>query len=138
MDDFLTKGAPDSITCKGNLEIFIQLCKELGVLLAKEKTEGPSITLLTFLATKQQILSLVRLLRHTTKISKMHYCTKLNVEFHSNVMRWHGFVQAWNVLSILHHAPTGEELTIYTDASGAWACGAICGIYWFQWQWPEE
>ena len=34
--------------------------------------------------------------------------------------------------------PPGVELTIYTDASGAWGCGAICGIYWFQWQWPAE
>ena len=38
-------GPPDSITCKRNLETFIQLCKELGVPLATEKFEDLSTTL---------------------------------------------------------------------------------------------
>ena len=45
---FLTMGPPDSLTCQKNLDIFIQLCRDLGVTLAAEKMEGPS-TSLTFL-----------------------------------------------------------------------------------------
>ena len=107
-------------------------------------------------ATKRQILSLVGLLQHATKVVKcgrtfvaqlyataakvkeMHFYTRLNAEFHSDMMWWHAFVQAWNGLSILHHATTTEEFVIYTDAPGSWGCGAICGIYWFQWQRPAE
>ena len=48
LDDFLTMGPPDSSTCQRNLDIFIQLCRDLSVPLAAEKIEGPS-TSLTFL-----------------------------------------------------------------------------------------
>ena len=47
LDDFLTMGPPASSTCQRNLDIFTQLCKDLGVPLAVEKIEGPS-TSLTF------------------------------------------------------------------------------------------
>ena len=187
LDDFLTMGPPGSSTCQRNLDIFAQLCKDLGVPLAVEKIEGPS-TSLTFLgitldteqmeirlpdeklkrikddlqewlerkkATKRQILSLVGLLQHATKVVKcgrtfvarlyaaaakireMHFYTRLNSEFRSDLMWWYTFVQTWNGLSILHHVPL-TDFAIYTDASGKWGCGAIWGIHWLQWQWPDE
>ena len=48
LDDFLLVGPPDSPACQHDLEIFTQVCKELGVTLATKKVEGPS-TSLTFL-----------------------------------------------------------------------------------------
>ena len=48
LDDFLLVGPPDVPTCQHNLDIFTQVCKELGIPLATEKLEGPS-TSLTFL-----------------------------------------------------------------------------------------
>ena len=69
-------------------------------------------------ATKQDILSLVGLLHHATKVlrcgrtfvgrmytaaakvRKLHFYTRLNREFCSDVIWWHTFVQAWNGLSI--------------------------------------
>ena len=100
LDDFLLVGPPDSSICQHNLDIFTQVCKELGIPLATEKVEDPS-TSLTFLgilidthlmeirlpddklqrihqelsrwlhrkvATKREILSLVGLLQHATKV----------------------------------------------------------------------
>ena len=184
LDNFLTMDPPDSPTCQKNLDIFIQLCRDLGVPLAAEKMEDPS-TSLTFLgitldtrkmeirlpseklqrikiilqgrkkATKRQILLLVGLLQHATKvircggtfvtrlyataakIKEMHFYTRFNAEFCSDLMWWHAFIQAWNGLSILHHAPHTES-AIYTDASGNWGCGAIFDTQWLQWQWPDE
>ena len=68
-------------------------------------------------ATKQEILSLAGLLQHATKIvhsgrtfasrmyataaklEKMHYFTRLNKEFHSDLAWWHAFLQSWNGLN---------------------------------------
>ena len=48
LDDFLLMGPPSSTHCKEALHATLQLCKEFGVQVAVEKTEGPS-TILTFL-----------------------------------------------------------------------------------------
>ena len=48
LDDFLTMGQADSGVCQQNLDIFIQICNDLGIPLTEEKLEGPS-TSLTFL-----------------------------------------------------------------------------------------
>jgi len=48
LDDFLLLGPSDSPRCAEALRILLQLCEELGALVAGEKTEGPT-TLLEFL-----------------------------------------------------------------------------------------
>ena len=45
LDDFLLLGPPDSSICQHNLDIFTQVCDELGIPLATEKVEGPSTSL---------------------------------------------------------------------------------------------
>ena len=45
LDDFLMFGPPDSPVCQHNLNTFTQICDELGIPLATEKLEGPSIPL---------------------------------------------------------------------------------------------
>ena len=188
LDNFLIIGPPDSPACKQNLNTFIQLCDSLGIPLASEKIEGPSISL-SFLgihldtarmeiklpedklsriqqmlahwqqkktATKREILSLVGLLQHATKVVKcgrtftarmyataakvkeLHYYTRLNKEFRSDLAWWHAFVQHWNGLSILHPLNLSpSQLTIQTDASGSWGCGAVFNHLWLQWKWPD-
>ena len=167
----------------------MQLCQELGVPLAAEKTEGPSTTLsflgivldtqkvevrlpqkklsqilemlLTWLskkkATKREILSLVGLLQHgtrvvrcrrtfmarmystTAKVKQIHFFTRLNVQFCSDVMWWHFFIQSWNGLSIICSLnPVSHNLVIQTDASGSWGCGAVLNTQWLQWKWPKD
>ena len=120
--------------------------RKMEIRLPSEKLQRIKIILQEWLgrkkATKQQILSLVGLLQHATKvircgrtfvtrlyataakIKEMHFYTRLNAEFRCDLMWWHAFIQAWNGLSILHHAPHTES-AIYTDASGNWGCGAI-------------
>ena len=107
--------------------------------------------------TKGEILSLVGLLQHATKVvrcgrtftarmyatvakvQELHYFTRLNREFKSDLAWWHVFVQHWNGLSMLQSPnlcpPT--QITIQTDASGSWGCGAVCNHHWLQWQWPD-
>ena len=71
-------------------------------------------------ATKRQILSLVGLLQHASKvvvpgrtfttrmyskaasIKKLHYFTKLDNPFCSDLHWWHTFISAWNGSSFLH------------------------------------
>ena len=190
LDDYLTMGPPSSSVCQQNLDLFITLCRELGVPLASEKLEGPTTTLL-FLgiildtnrmeirlpedklsrtqemirawlpkrkATKREILSLVGTLQHATKVvkagrtfvsrmyataaklQKMHFFTRLNVAFRSDLFWWHIFLQSWNGLSILYHPAlsTPPDFIAQTDASGSWGCAAVLDNQWLQWQWPLE
>ena len=48
LDDFLLLGAPGSGECQQYLSVTLQVCQELGVPVAPEKTEGPALSL-TFL-----------------------------------------------------------------------------------------
>ena len=48
LDDFNTVGPPDSAECRANMHKLCELCAELGVPVATEKTVGPT-TCLTFL-----------------------------------------------------------------------------------------
>ena len=109
-------------------------------------------------ATKRQILCLVGLLQHATKVvrprrtfvSRMynaaaklkelsHY-TLLNKDFCSDLWWWHIFVSQWNGLSLFRHTShTGTaDRYIQTDASGSWGCSGCLDTYWFQHAWSEE
>ena len=109
-------------------------------------------------ATKRQILSLVGLLQHATKVvrpgrtfvSRMynaaaklkelsHY-TRLNKDFRSDLRWWHIFISHWNGLSFFRHSSHNAtaDKSIHTDASGSWGCGGCLDTYWFQHAWSEE
>ena len=45
LDDFLFAGKPDTLECNERLNEFRQICDDLGVPIANEKTEGPSTVL---------------------------------------------------------------------------------------------
>ena len=109
-------------------------------------------------ATKRQILSLVGILQHATKVvrprrtflSRMYsaaaklkmlsHHTKLSAAFRSDLSWWHLFVTHWNGVSFLHLIPGGStpDTCIETDASGSWWCGAWFAGRWFQYQWPDD
>lgn len=48
LDDFITLGEPDTATCAHNLQVIIETCEQLGVTVAIDKCEGPTVCL-TFL-----------------------------------------------------------------------------------------
>ena len=106
-------------------------------------------------STKRDILSLVGLLQHITKVvqsgrtfvSRMYataakvqqldFYTRLNKDFRSDLVWWHTFLTNWNGLSLLKHASTKPDFCIQTDASGSWGCGAYFHGRWFQLQWDQ-
>ena len=160
------------------MHIFTEVCERLGVPLALEKVEGPSISL-TFLgitldtswmeirlpdekllrirneilnwlpkknATKGEILFLVGLLQHASKVvrcgrtfvtwmyqaaakvKELSFFTHLTKEFRSDLFWWHFFLASWNGLSLLHSSNFRQtDCCIQTDASGSWGCGAVFG-----------
>ena len=93
-------------------------------------------------ATKREILSLVGILQHATKIVRsgrtflsrmyttaaklreMHFYARLNKEFRSDLCWWDIFLENWNGIRLLQCTttltPTAYELSIQTDASGSW------------------
>jgi len=109
-------------------------------------------------ATKRQILSLVGLLQHATKVvrpgrtflSRMYslaaklkqpsHRKKLSAAFHSDLRWWHVFITYWNGVSFLHLAPrnSAPDCCIETDASGSWGCGAWFAGLWFHYNWPAD
>ena len=109
-------------------------------------------------ATKREILSLIGLLQHATKIVKcgrtfvsrmyataskvkeIDFYTRLNKDFRSDLCWWHIFVDTWNGLSLLRciSSPLIPDIYIQTDASGSWGCGSFFRGKWLQWKWPDE
>ena len=105
-------------------------------------------------ATKREILSLVGLLQHATKVvtpgrtflsrmyrtaarlKRLSYYTRLNTAFRSDLRWWHLFVSSWNGRSFFNCSLPDHE--ILTDASGSWGCGAVFGTQWMQLAWCNE
>ena len=109
-------------------------------------------------ARKREILSLVGSLQHATKVVRygrafvsrmyatapklreLHFHTRLNVEFRSDLCWWHTFLTDWNGLSLLRWDDNEwtPNYSIQTDASGVWGCASYWNGQWFQWAWPPS
>ena len=109
-------------------------------------------------ATKREILSLVGLLQHATKVVRpgrtfvrrmysvaarvreLDFYMRLNKEFQSDLHWWDTFLSGWNGVSFLRVASRtpAPQAVIQTDASGSWGCGAYFNGRWWQWRWPPE
>ena len=110
--------------------------------------------------TRRQLESLVGLLNHACKVvfpgrtflrrmidllaatgrsttHRPHHYVRLNREFRADLAWWRTFVQPWNGVGLLHGAEQ-STLEFYTDASGAWGCGAWHRASWFQHPWRVE
>ena len=105
-------------------------------------------------ATKREILSLISLLQHATKVvapgrtfvsrmykaaarlKKLSHITRLTAGFRSDLRWWHLFVIRWNGISFFNSS--APDYFISTDASGAWGCGAVFGRQWMQLAWSKE
>ena len=105
---------------------------------------------------KQELLSLIGQLQHASTVVKPgrvflcrmislastlkgldHHC-RLNHAFRSDLEWWHKFLAGWNNVSIFWEVDKlNPDLTLLSDASGQWGCGALLGAQWFQYQWPE-
>ena len=105
-------------------------------------------------ASKSEILSLIGVLQHATrivqpgktflsrmyataaKLHELHFYTRLNKEFRSDLCWWDIFLESWNGLSLLQCTTTltieTHDFSIQTDVSGSWGCGAFFQGNWLQ------
>ena len=136
--------------------------KQMEARLPNEKLSCIRTTVRSWLrkkkATKREILSLVGLLQHATKVVKpgrtfvarmyataakvkrLSFYTRLTKSFRSDLQWWHMFITRWNGISFLHNAPSTShcDYQITTDASGSWGCGAHFNGRWFQLSWSAN
>lgn len=77
-----------------------------------------------------------RLFDLSTAVSKPHHHLNLNNAARSDLAWWNEFLADWNGVSII--ASLGEAdptVTLTSDASGKWGCGAFWSGNWFQLAW---
>ena len=106
--------------------------------------------------TKRELLSLIGQLQHaccvvrpgrtflrrminlSTVAKELHHRIRLNLGFRSDLQWWATFLPSWNGVGIMRGAWLGgSEVTMTSDASGSWGCGAFTSAgEWFQLQWP--
>ena len=61
---------------------------------------------------------------------------RLNASTCSDLTWWEVFLEGWNGVSMMPRFSM-PVITVESDASGCWGCGARWGSQWLQWQWPE-
>ena len=108
--------------------------------------------------TKRELLSLIGHLSHACKVIKpgrpflrrlielstiakeLHHHVRLNLATRSDLHWWKLFLSHWNGVGLISSlAKTPPEVTVTSDASGLWGCGAICNTshQWFSVEWGE-
>ena len=104
---------------------------------------------------KRDLLSLIGLLAHackavragrsflrrlidlSTTVRTLNRHIRLNKEARSDIQWWRQFCAEWNgvaMMTSVNKVP-GGTLSICSDASGSWGCGAVFGPDWFQLRW---
>ena len=85
---------------------------------------------------------LSRMYARTAKLWELHFYTRLNEEFQSDLCWWDTFLESWNGLSLFQCTTTQKILTpgfsIQTDASDFWGCGNLFQERWLQLKWPPQ
>ena len=104
---------------------------------------------------KHNLQSLTGLLQHATKVirpgrpflqrlyalqsvgSFPHHQIRLNIAARADIIWWHTFVDSWNGLSLLWSVGRcSPNISVVSDASGSWGCGAYYSSFWFSMKWP--
>ena len=169
LDDFFFCAPKVSTRCQDALGIAVPLCLQLGLPVAPQKVEGPC-SVLTFMqtratttewsakrsVTKQQLQGLIGHLNFAAKVVKpgrlftrelfntmtipkrSFHLVRLNSACRADIAWWSLFLKDWNGISFFPTFPQG--ITVVSDASGKWGCGAFVkeSLHWFQVQWPED
>jgi hypothetical protein len=105
---------------------------------------------------KRDLLSLIGLLTHagravrpgrayvrrliglSTMADNLDQFVRLNREARADLEWWHRFLSVWNGTAMMLAGPNGEpDLTMTSDASGTWGCGAYVGSNWFMLPWTN-
>jgi len=78
-----------------------------------------------------------RLIDLSTRVTDPDYFIRLNIEARSDIEWWFQFIRHWNGRAMIP-PPLMQLLTLVSDASGTWGCGAYLGCDWFQLPWKSS
>ena len=81
---------------------------------------------------------LPRLIDLSTVVSNLNHFVRLSREAKSDIEWWYQFSERWNGISTMHMANGNSvqaSVSMTSDASGSWGCGAYSGPHWFMLQW---
>lgn len=103
---------------------------------------------------KRELLSLIGVLSHTCKAirsgrsflrrlidlsttaKRLDHHVRLTKEARSDIEWWYKFSEEWNGVAIMRESKQARaSVSLISDASGGWGCGAYCGTQWFMLQW---
>ena len=80
-----------------------------------------------------------RLINLSMQAARLHHWLHLSIEARADLACWITFLSAWNRRSMIGTTDTqSPEITLASDASGAWGCGASWDNKWLQLEWSEE
>lgn len=84
--------------------------------------------------------SFLRRLIDLSKLAKeLDHFVRLNRDARSDLEWWFQFARKWNDISIMYQSNRDKcQITVVSDSSGKWGCGAFCNEKWFQLQWPAS
>ena len=107
--------------------------------------------------TKKELQSLTGLLQFATKVIRpgrpfLHrlyamqnigshpgHFIRLNQPARADLLWWHLFASKWNGISLLWDLGKKDpDISLVSDASGSWGCGAFWSPHWFQLQWDDR
>ena len=71
-------------------------------------------------------------------MKRQDHFIRLNADARSDIQWWCKFAEPWNSISLLSTwSPQPPEITIFSDASGSWGCGATWEQRWIQLKWAR-
>ena len=77
-----------------------------------------------------------RLIDLSTTAKKLDQFVRLNREARADIEWWFSFVSSWNgTAMMLADLVSNPSITLTSDASGNWGCGAYVGSHWFMLPW---
>ena len=80
-----------------------------------------------------------RIIELLTAVRRDFHHVRLNASFRSDLVWWDTFLEGWNGTSFLasHQGEHSAMFQLYSDASGAFGCGALWDREWLQFEWPD-
>ena len=80
-----------------------------------------------------------RLIDLSTTASNPDHFIRLNTDARSDIEWWYKFAGSWNGVAMMQSIVRSVPImTLTSDASGNWGCGAFAGKAWFQLRWADQ
>lgn len=77
-----------------------------------------------------------RLIDLAKSAKRLNQYVRLNREARADIEWWHRYAESWNGTAMMSASTAAQaDITVRSDASGNWGCGAYCKEQWFMLQW---